>query len=331
MLKYILKRIGLSILILFGISIIIYFLIRLMPSDYVETKFASQLAQGTISQDRIQELKNLYGLGDSSFLGILKGYGDWVVNMLHGDFGYSFVNKVKVTDAIGQHLSISFWLAFVSFIIEMIIAIPLGIIAAKNQYGKFDYAATVFVILGISLPSFFLGALLIKIFALDLHWLPVSGLRDANLVNQSSLTLFIDQARHLVLPMLVLIILGIGGLMRYTRTNMLEVLNSDYIRTARAKGLPEHDVIYKHAFRNTLIPLVTMLAGTLPSLFGGAMITETVFDIPGVGNQAYKALMAGDIPYVMAYNMFLAVLTIIGILFSDIAYSIVDPRVKLSK
>ena len=117
--------------------------------------------------------------------------------------------------------------------------------------------------------------------------------------------------------------------MRYTRTNTLEVLNADYIRTARAKGLSEHSVVYKHVFRNTLIPLVTMLAGTLPSLFGGAMITETVFDIPGIGNIAYQALLAGDIPFIMGYNMFIAILTVVGILLTDLMYAVVDPRVKL--
>jgi len=331
MFKYILKRLGLSLIILLGVSIIIYFLIRLMPSDYVEQKFSSQLQQGTIQQEDLDHLKDLYGLGDSSLFGILKGYFDWLKNMLHGDFGYSFLYKKPVFEAINEHIMISFWLAFISMILEFLIAIPLGIHAARNQYGKFDYTATVFVILGISLPSFFLGTLLLKLFAIDLQWLPLQGLRSANTVFTGSWNIFIDYLRHLILPVFVLVILGIGGLMRYTRTNMLEVLNSDYIRTARAKGLPEHKVINKHAFRNTLIPLVTMLAGIIPGLFGGAMITETVFSIPGVGQMSYNALVAGDIPFVMAYNMFLAVLTVIGILLSDLAYALVDPRVKIAK
>ena len=130
--------------------------------------------------------------------------------------------------------------------------------------------------------------------------------------------------------MFVLVILNIGAWMRYTRTNTLEVLNADYIRTARAKGLSEHSVVYKHVFRNTLIPLVTLLAGTLPSLFGGAMITETVFNIPGIGNTAYQAMLSGDIPFIMGYNMFIAFLTVIGILITDVMYAVVDPRVKLA-
>ena len=141
--------------------------------------------------------------------------------------------------------------------------------------------------------------------------------------------IFLDKIWHLILPICTVVILGIGSLMRYTRTNTLEVLNADYIRTARAKGLPERVVINKHAFRNTLIPLVTMLAGILPGLFGGSMILEQVFGLPGVGAMSYKALMAGDIPFVMGYNMFQAVLTVIGILFADVMYAAVDPRVKL--
>ncbi len=133
----------------------------------------------------------------------------------------------------------------------------------------------------------------------------------------------------MVLPMVTLVVLSIGGLMRYTRTNMLEVLNSDYIRTARAKGLSEKVIIYKHAFRNTLIPIVTMLGGSIPGLFGGAMITETVFAIPGIGSTSYKAILQGDIPFVMGYMMFLAVLTVLGTILADISYAIVDPRVKL--
>ena len=138
-------------------------------------------------------------------------------------------------------------------------------------------------------------------------------------------------AWHLVLPIFVSVLLSIGGLMRYTRTNTLEVLSADYIRTARAKGLSEKRVIYKHAFRNTLIPLVTLLAGILPSLFGGMMITEQVFGINGIGNLAYKATTQADIPFVMGYNMFLAILSVLGTLFSDIMYSVVDPRVRLSR
>jgi peptide/nickel transport system permease protein len=143
------------------------------------------------------------------------------------------------------------------------------------------------------------------------------------------LAIFLDKAWHLVLPIMVLTLLGIGGTMKFTRTNMLEVMNSDYIRTARAKGLSERTVTYKHAFRNTMIPLVTSLSGMLPGLFGGAMITESVFSIPGIGTMALRATQQGDIPFIMGYNMFLSILTVTGMLISDMMYMVVDPRVKL--
>ena len=184
--------------------------------------------------------------------------------------------------------------------------------------------------IGISLPSFFFAALLIKIFSSWLGWFPASGLVSAG-GSSEGLAYFFDMLHHLALPMVVLIVLSIGGLMRYTRTNMLEVLNSDYIRTARSKGLSEKKVIYVHAFRNTMIPLMTLLAGILPSLFGGAMITEQVFAIDGIGKLAYNALQRGDVPFIMGYNMFLAVLTVLGTLMSDLMYAVVDPRVKLAK
>jgi peptide/nickel transport system permease protein len=181
-------------------------------------------------------------------------------------------------------------------------------------------------------PSFFLGNLFIKWFAVDLGWFdPTGGLQSSPLPSGGWLAEFGDMLWHLVLPLAVLVILDVGSLMRYQRTNTLEVLNADYIRTARAKGLSEGKVVYKHVFRNTLIPLITTLSYTLPGLFGGAMITETVFGIPGIGNAAYEALSIGDIPLVMGYNMFIAILTVIGTLLADVMYAVVDPRVKLGR
>ena len=182
--------------------------------------------------------------------------------------------------------------------------------------------------IGISLPSFFFGQILKDMLAMKLGWFPPSGLTDAT-QTLSGLSLIWDYLRHLFIPILTVVILSIGSRMRMTRTNMLEVLNSDYIRTARAKGLKERVVIYKHAFRNTLIPLVTSLAGLLPSLFSGAIITEQVFDLPGIGNLAFQAMADGDIPFIMGYNMFLALLSVLGVLLADLMYAVVDPRVKL--
>ena len=333
MFKYIVKRILLSILILFGVSVIIYFLLRLMPSDFLENKFSSQLSQGTMTPEDLAALKALYGLDDNSFMGIVKGYIDWLKNALGGDLGESFIYEKPVAEVIADKMWISFIISGIALIFEFVIAIPLGVSSAVKQYLIQDYLVTILTMIGISFPSFFFADILIKVFAVELGWLPVTGQTSAN-VDISTISTFeylMSNLSHLILPMVTLVVLSIGGMMRYTRTNTLEVLNADYIRTARAKGLSEKKVIYKHAFRNTLIPLVTIFAGILPSLFGGAMIVEQVFGIEGIGNIAYKALRQGDIPFIMGYNMFLAVLTVIGTLLSDIMYAVVDPRVKLGK
>ena len=333
MVKYIIKRILLAILILFGVSVILYFLVRCMPSNYVEQKFAALRQNSGLTDEDYNNLLALYGLDDNSFLGILKGYWNWLSNFLKGNLGKAFIENVPVTEVIGNKMGISFAIALVSLIIELIIAIPLGIKCACNQYGKLDYTVTFLCMIGISFPSFFLGNMLIKWFAVDLGWFdPMSGLESLDIPKDASwFVRFGDIIWHLILPILVMVVIDMGALMRYTRTNTLEVLNADYIRTARAKGLSNGKVIYKHVFRNTLIPLITTLSFTLPTLFGGAMITETIFNIDGIGNAAYKALSQGDINLIMGYNMFLALLTVLGTLLADIMYAVVDPRVKLVK
>lgn len=266
------------------------------------------------------------------FVAILKGYFGWLFNMLHGDFGMSFKYKKPVRDVIFQNMGISFAIAFVATLLQFAIAIPLGIKAATHQYGVVDYGVTVTSMIGISLPTFFMAALVIRLFAVQLGWFEVGGIASSSLpMNATWIQRLGDTLWHMVLPMFVLVVLSIGSLMRYTRTNTLEALNADYVRTARAKGLPERVVINKHAFKNTMIPLVTLMAGILPSLFGGAMITETVFSIPGIGKLAYDALIVADVPFIMGYNVFIAVLTVIGTLLSDLMYAIVDPRVKLGR
>ncbi|MBQ8719561.1 MAG: ABC transporter permease [Clostridia bacterium] len=266
----------------------------------------------------------------NKFVAVIGGYFSWLGNMLRGDLGDSFLYQQPVGTVIADHMWVSFLISLVALIFQFAIAIPLGIVSATRQYSIVDYSVTVITMIGISLPSFFFAALLIKVFSSWLGWFPASGLVSAG-GSSEGFAYVLDMLHHLALPMLVLVVLSIGGLMRYTRTNMLEVLNSDYIRTARSKGLSEKKVIYVHAFRNTMIPLMTLLAGILPSLFGGAMITEEVFAIDGIGRLAYKALQQGDVPFIMGYNMFLAVLTVIGTLLSDLMYAVVDPRVKLSK
>ncbi len=330
MLKYILKRIGYSILVLIGVSLIIYFLTRLMPVDFVKNKVvAVQTSGATVDQSMVDAMYKSYGLSaDASFGEILGGYLNWLGDLVRFDLGTSFIDGSEVAQKIYHHMGTSFAVALIATIFEFMIAIPLGITAATHQYSLRDYIVTILVMIGISLPSFFFGNILKNWLALELGWFPSSGLLDAT-KDTTFFEQLLDYAHHLFIPVLTVVILSIGARMRMTRTNMLEVMNSDYIRTARAKGLKEKVVINKHAFRNTMIPLVTSMAGLLPSLFSGAIITEQVFNLPGIGNVALDAMTKGDIPFIMGYNMFLALLSVLGVLLADLMYGIVDPRVKL--
>ncbi|MBP5308906.1 MAG: ABC transporter permease [Clostridia bacterium] len=329
MLKYIIKRIIVSLLILLGVSLILYILLRCMPTDFIEQRVLQLKASGQeVSEEFIQKMYETYGLNGS----IISGYFSWLGNVFRLDFGKSFINQRDVLKEIfdPNRMGTSFFVAAIATVFEFLIAIPLGITAATHQYSLRDYIVTVLVLIGISLPSFFFGQMLKDIFANKLGWFPVSGMKDAGIDYNSGFEAFMDYAHHMFLPILTVVILSIGARMRVTRTNMLEVLNSDYIRTARAKGLKESTVIYKHAFRNTMIPLVTGLAGLIPSLFSGAMITETVFDLTGIGSYALNAMTQADIPVIMTYNMFLAFLSVMGVLLADLMYAVVDPRVKLA-
>lgn len=329
MFKYILKRIGYSLLILLGVSFILYALLRCMPTDFVEGKILALNTSGvSVSDEFINQMYKTYGLDGN----IVEGYFNWLKNVCRFDFGNSFISQRSVVSEIfnADRIGTSFLVAAVATVFEFMIAIPLGITAATHQYSIRDYVVTVLVLIGISLPSFFFGQILKDLFANKLGWFPVSGMKDAAVTYENAFEAIGDYLHHIFLPILTVVILSIGSRMRMTRTNMLEVLNSDYIRTARAKGLPERTVIYKHAFRNTMIPVVTSLAGLIPSLFSGAMITESVFDLTGIGSYSLKAMQQGDIPVIMTYNMFLAVLSVVGILLADLMYAVVDPRVKLT-
>jgi len=293
-----------------------------MPGNFVDNMLRENKKA---TAEQVERLKHLYGLDT----GLIEGYIKWISNAVRGDFGMSFAFQKPVSEVIASKMWVSFWLALIAFILELIIAIPFGIISATKQYSKLDYGVTVFSLIGISLPSFFFAAILQRVFAIQLGWFPVQGMITARYASQlTGIDRLLDMAWHYVLPVVVLTVLSVGGLMRYSRTNMLEVINSDYIRTARAKGLPERTVIYKHAFRNTLIPIVTMIGGTLPALFSGAMITERIFAIDGVGYTAWNAYIKSDIPFLMGFIMFISVLTLIGTLLSDILYAVVDPRVR---
>lgn len=326
--KYILKRILLSVMILFCATFIIYALLRCLPASYVET-VAMQLssAPGAKPYDEwLAQLNTAYGLDK----GILPGYLTWLGDAIQGNFGDSWKWTVPVLEKFNDTIWLSFTMGGISFVLQLLIAIPLGVIAATKQYSRTDYAISAGALVGISLPTFFFATILKLIFSVKLGWFDLYGLVGRDHLQLDAMGQLLDKAHHLVLPIATITIVSIGSYMRYTRTNMLEVLNADYIRTARAKGLSEKKVIYQHAFRNTLIPLVTIVGGSLPGLFSGALITETLFSIPGIGFSSYHAMVIGDIPFSMFYMTFLAILTLSGNLLSDILYAVVDPRVRIA-
>ena len=326
--KYIVKRILISIVILFFVAFIIYALMRCLPASYIENMARQKSMQpGSKSfEDWMEQLTAMYNMDK----GIFYGFFAWLGQMLRGEFGDSWFYTVPVIQKFNSSIWVSFWMGLVAMVLELIIAIPLGVIAATKQYSKTDYTISVLALAGISLPTFFFASLLKLLFSVKLGWFDLFGLTGRNYEQLSAMGQFLDKAHHLVLPIVTLVVISVGSLMRYTRTNMLEVLNADYIRTARAKGLNEKTVIYHHAFRNTLIPLVTIVGGSLPGLFSGALITETLYSIPGIGYTSYQAMVGGDIPFSMFYLTFLAILTLAGNLISDILYAVVDPRVRIS-
>ena len=325
--KYIAKRLGISVLILLLVIFIIYVLMRCLPSSYVET-MALQLSQAPGAkpyEQWVEQLNAQYGLD----VGLVPGYFVQLKNMLTGNFGDSWKYTVPVTQKFSEVIWLSFAIGSIALALELLIAIPLGVVAAIRQYSRTDYAITAGALLGISLPTFFFATVLKLIFSVKLGWFDLFGLVSRNHQQLSAWGRFLDIAHYLVLPVVTLVVISIGSLMRYTRTNMLEVMSADFIRTARAKGLGERKVVMGHAFRNTLIPLVTIIGGSLPGLFAGALVTETLFAIPGIGYTAYQAMIAGDIPFSIFYLTFLAALTLLGNLLSDILYAVVDPRVRL--
>ena len=326
--KFILKRLLISVVLLFFVSMIIYTIMRCMPTSYVEQQaMALSTKPGAKSYSEwVEQLNAQYGLDT----GVIQGYFKWASKAIMLDFGDSWYWNQPVLQKFSSVIWYSFALGLVTFILEIIIAIPAGVAAARRQYSATDYTVTVIALIGISLPSFFFATILKYILSVKLGWLDLYGIVGRFHESYSQTGKLLDMARHMIMPVITLTVVSVGSLMRYTRTNMLEVLNADYIRTARAKGLSEDRVVNYHAFRNTLIPIVTLLGGSLPGLFSGAMITETLFQIPGIGYTSYQCVVQGDIPFVMFYMVFMAVLILLGNLIADILYAVVDPRVRVN-
>ena len=327
--KFLVRRLLLGLLIVVLGAMVVYIVIRCLPASYME-KMARQLSAGSQGrvkwQDLLEELNKQYGMDGDVF----SGYARWLFKAVQGDFGDSWQHMRPVTKIFAEVIWWSVLMNVITLIVEVLVSIPLGVLAARKQYHAADYIVTVFALACISLPSFYIGTVLKYVFAVKLKVLPAMYLWGRDYAQLSFWGKVGDVAQHLILPVATLAILSIGSLMRYTRTNMLEVMNADYIRTARAKGLSEKVVINKHAFRNTLIPLVTAFSGLLPSFFGGAMITEQIFQIPGIGFVSYQAMLQGDIPFAMFYTTFLMVLTQVSLILSDIMYAVVDPRVRVN-
>lgn len=324
---FIIRRLILGIFIAFFGALLVYAVIRALPTSYVES-IARLRASNPVSpytyQEWLDQLNAVYNLN----IGIIPGFLGWLGNAIRGDFGNSWHWGIPVTEKFAQVIWYSVIMYIIAFAAQLFLSIPLGNLAARKQYSKTDYAITVFALMGLSLPTFFLATILKYVFSIKLGWFDLYGLTGRYFSTMTPFEQVVDIGYHMVLPVITLVMLSIGGLMRYNRTNMLEVLSSDYIRTARAKGLSERVVIRKHAFRNTLIPLISYMSFMLPNMFGGALITETLFQIPGIGYVSFQAVTRGDIPFAMFYITFILILTQVSLLVSDILYAVVDPRVR---
>lgn len=325
MLKYIARRLLHLIPVMIVISIAIYGIMELMPGDAVQAYLGVGSGVSIAQQQQIKEQLGLDG-------NIVERYINWLGRMVRGDFGRSILKRAPVKDIIGVNVWNTFILNLFGMVFAFAISIPVGIKSAVNKYGKFDNFWTIFSLLGVSMPSFFFGMILIFFVGIPLG-LPLTLMRDPMSVVRGYPSFWaeiVDVGRHMIMPLTVLTISSLASLTRYVRNSVLEVINQDYIRTARSKGLSEKVVIYKHAFRNALLPIVTLLGSYIPSLFGGSIILETIFKWPGIGNTLHEAIFKQDTSLVMAINIFYAVLMLAGNLLADISYALVDPRVKVS-
>lgn len=308
--------------LVFGITLITFGVIHLAPGSPVEVQ--TEMSLKASAQAR-ENLKRLYGLDKPLYV----QYFDWLRRFLKLDFGTSFVDGRPVKDKILERIPITLLINVLSMVLILLLAIPIGVLSAVKQHSLFDKVSTVFVFVGYSTPSFWLALLLMILFGVYMGVLPISGIQS---IDTSGMTLFqrvLDVARHLVLPVGISAFGGIAGMSRYSRSSMLEVIRQDYIRTARAKGLPESKVILRHAFKNALMPIVTILGLSVPVLIGGSVIFETIFAIPGMGQLFYSSTLSRDYPTVMGILVIGAVLTLFGNLLADISYALVDPRIRV--
>lgn len=314
---YIVKRLIYMVVILLAASFLIFSLYALTPGDFISGNIK-------LTPERKAELRAIYGLDKS----VLERYFIWMKQAIQGDFGYSLAQQKPVLTLFHEYIWNSFLLAIVSTFLTWFIAVIIGVIAAYRQYSWFDSLVMVGIFAAMSLPSFFIGLFLIKLLAVDFKWLPPGGMLTTG-SNATGMDYVLEVVHHMTLPVIVMTLLGVGSLTRYFRSNMIEVIRQDYIRTARAKGLSEGKVLYTHALRNALLPAITLVGFELPSLFGGSLIIERIFNWPGIGQLYMQSFSLRDYPLLMGFTMFIAILTVLGTLLSDLLYHFADPRVRL--
>jgi peptide/nickel transport system permease protein len=324
MLRYVARRFLFMIPLFFGITIICFSVMHLAPGS--PTDLQTEM-NPRVTAEMKERLRAMYDLDKPLHV----QYGKWLGRLLVLDLGVSFSPDGRpVSSKILERLPITVFLNVLSMVLIFLIAIPIGVLSAVRQGSTFDRVMSVFVFVGFAIPTFWLALLLMILFGIDLDWLPISGLRSLNYEYLPPAEALWDFLKHLILPVTIAAFGGLAGLSRYMRSNMLEVIRQDYITTARAKGLPERTVIYKHALRNAMLPVITLLGLSVPGLIGGSVIFETIFSIPGMGQLFYMAVMSRDYPVVMGILVIGAVLTLIGNLLADVSYALADPRIRIS-
>jgi len=314
---YLIQRLIHGITVLLGVSLLVFIAVELAPGDVVDAMLPPESFTSDAAKEQMRER---YGLNDPAPL----RYVQWLGRVVTGDLGYSLTSSDPVIDGIMRRLPATLQLVGFAMAVSIVIGIVSGVIAAVKQYSAVDYLVTFFSFFWLSIPAFFMGLLLIYIFAVQLHWFPVFGSSSA-----SAQYPVLDRLHHLVLPGVTLGLELAAALTRYTRASMLDVLHTDYLRTARAKGLRERVVITRHALKNALIPVITVIAFRLPYLIGGAVIIETVFQWPGLGLLMLNAATQKDYPMVMGLALIVTAVVVVSSLIADLAYSLVDPRIRL--
>jgi len=323
-LRYLARRILFMLPLFFGITVICFSVMHLAPGS--PTDLQTEM-NPRVTAEMKERLRALYDLDKP----LPVQYGKWLGRLLVLDLGVSFSPAARPVSAkILERLPITVFLNVLSMALIFLIAIPIGVLSAVKQGSAFDRVMSVVVFVVFAIPTFWLALLLMILFGLHLDWLPVSGIRSLNYEYLPPAEAFWDFLKHLILPVSIAAFGGLAGLSRYMRSNMLEVIRQDYITTARAKGLPERTVIYKHALRNAMLPVITLLGLSVPGLIGGSVIFETIFSIPGMGQLFYMAVRARDYPVVMGILVIGAVLTLVGNLLADVSYALADPRIRIS-